>query len=66
VGLLLASASSDLESGAYILPRMLARTPDNARVYRQYLQLAQVRGDAALLDELERHAEVYFGEAGRN
>ena len=43
---------------------MLERTPDDARVYRQYRQLAEVTGDAALLDELERHAERYFGEAG--
>ena len=61
--LLLASATGDLESAAYILPRMLERTPDNPRVYRQYVQFAEITGDSALLDKLERHGEQHFGDA---
>jgi spermidine synthase len=61
-GLLFAMAR-DSEAAGHILPRMLARTPDNWRVYQQYLQHVQNSSDVNKLEDLLQHGQVHFGDA---
>jgi spermidine synthase len=63
-GLLFALATGDPEAADYILPRMLARTPDNWRVYEQYVQYLEKGGHSKRLEDLLDHGREHFGTAG--
>ena len=60
-GLLYGAAARDPAVAAVALPRMLARTPDEPRVYQAYLHHLQRVGDRAAFERVLAEAQARFG-----